>query len=457
MPGSPQFSDDPPPDDVGGAVDDTLMAPVPDAVDRIVEAETMMSVFAAQRFEWIEQMRRDALQDAQQHGPQLTGLIERSIRLELAAALAITESAAGRLIAHADALVNRYPAALTSLNGARMTERHAVELATALDAVVPDFRDQLIAPALALAEHEPLGTFRRKLRALIESVRSATLAERHEWAVQARRVVLEPSEDGMAWLHELLPAVEAHAIYGRLTATAKVLAARPDETRTLDQLRADVLGDILVDGVTDALPPEARGIHATAAVTVPVLALLGVDGEGRHSASVEGVGPIPLQRARELCGAADGWMRVLTHPETGVVLSVGRDRYRPPPELRRLVRWRAETCMAPGCNIPASRCEIDHTVAWDHGGTTALSNLHPLCKGHHTVKHHGRWSVEQVPDASGTLQWTSPTGRRYRVQPERRVPVFVRPDPDVPEPLRIVDQNPLPSARTASLQVLATR
>ena len=75
---------------------------------------------------------------------------------------------------------------------------------------------------------------------------------------------------------------------------------------------------------------------------------------------VEGVGPIPVERARELAGGADAWMRVLTHPETGMVLSVGRDQYRPPPALRRLVKWRADRCMGPGCGIPASRCEIDH-------------------------------------------------------------------------------------------------
>ncbi len=74
--------------------------------------------------------------------------------------------------------------------------------------------------------------------------------------------------------------MEAQAIFDRLTGQAKVLAAHPDETRTLDQLRADVFGDLLIDGVTDSLPPDARGIRATVVVTVPVLALLDPDGDG---------------------------------------------------------------------------------------------------------------------------------------------------------------------------------
>lgn len=169
-------------------------------------------------------------------------------------------------------------------------------------------------------------------------------------------------------------------------------------------------------------------------VTVPALTLLEAerDAQGPRAgvASVEGIGPIPIKRARQLCGAADGWMRVLTHPETGIVLSVGRDRYRPPASLRRLVRWRAGTCMAPGCGMPASRCHIDHTLAWEHGGTTADTNLAPLCQGHHTIKHHGGWKVDQIPGSGGALQWTSPTGRTYRVNPERRTPTFTPSDPN---------------------------
>ncbi len=119
-------------------------------------------------------------------------------------------------------------------------------------------------------------------------------------------------------------------------------------------------------------------------------------------------------------------MRVLTHPETGA----GRTRYRPPASLRRLLRWRATRCMAPGCGIPADRCDLDHTIAWEHGGHTAADNLAPLCRGHHSVKHHGGWRVAHVADHPGALAWTSPSGRRYIVEPERRIPVFRPADHD---------------------------
>ena len=134
-----EYVEDPSPDDEYGRWDDSADPAAVDSVDLVVEAEAMMSVFAAQRFERIEFMRRDALRDAARHGYQLTEVIERSVRLELAAALGMTEATAGHLIAQADALVNRYAAALASLGGARMTQRHAVHLAQELDAVEPEF------------------------------------------------------------------------------------------------------------------------------------------------------------------------------------------------------------------------------------------------------------------------------------------------------------------------------
>lgn len=305
----------------------------PDAVDLVVEVATMMAVFAAQRLERVDALRREALADAAQHGAQLTDVVERGVRLELAAALRMTEHAAGELLVRAEALVRRFPQMLEALSRGSTTERHAEIFVDAMVELEPEFHDVVVPRAVALAEAEAVGTFRRSLRRLIDTVRAQTLAERHETALSRRRVVVEPAEDGMAWLSAYMPAVEAHAIQGRLTAIAKVMTADERETRSLDQVRADVLGDLLIEGDTVAAP-AARGIRASVVVTVPALSLLNDHATpGAEPASVEGVGPIPHARARELCGDADGWMRVLTHPETGAVLSVGRDRYRPPPEL----------------------------------------------------------------------------------------------------------------------------
>jgi hypothetical protein len=439
----------------------------PDAVDLVCEVDDMMAAFAAERFRRIDAMRRSILASESRNGRVLTDVVERGVRLELAAALRMSESVAGDLMAMAESLVNDFPAVLDSLGQARMSERHARHLVTTMLTVESDLHEALVPRAIALAETESLGAFRRSLRRLVEAARYATLEERHAKALEGRRVVLETGDDAMATLLLVLPAVEAQAIFLRATAMAKVFAAVDGETRTLDQLRADIVCDLLIEGQIPDHPAEARGIRASVAVTVPALALLeaaegteaegaeaegaeaeGAEAEGAEAAgagergtagegdsrtsapgapdvdtvpaTVEGIGPIPMSRAVELCGTAGDWMRVLTHPETGIVVSVGRVRYRPPESLRRLVRWRSERCMAPGCGVPASRCEIDHTVDWQFGGQTALANLAPFCKGHHRVKHHGGWEVTQVEGSGGVMSWTSPTGRRYLVEPERR-------------------------------------
>jgi len=388
----------------------------------------MVAVFAAERYRRVAAYRREALADAAGRGRGLIDVVERAIRLELAAALRVTEHAAGLLITQAQALEARYPAVLEALGAARVTERHVHVLIDLLDTLDPSECDALFARAMVLAETEPVGTFRRQLRALIDQTRVETVPERHERALQERRVFVDAADDGMAWLTAYLPALEAHAIHGRLTAIARTVNAADGDDRTLDQARADVFCDLLIDGTCAGHPEAARGIRPSVVVTVPALALLGTptDAVNGGVAVVDGVGPIPIDRARELCGGSDGWMRILTHPDTGAVVSVGRERYRPPPALQKLARWRAARCMAPGCGMPADRCDLDHTLAWEHGGHTALTNLAPLCRGHHTVKHHGGWRVRHLTDAThaGALEWISPYGRRYVVALERTLPTF---------------------------------
>lgn len=409
-----------------------------DSVDLVIEAAAMEAVFAARRLTLIHTLRCELLAaEAAGRGSGVTDLVERSVRLELAAAMRITEHSAGRMIAHADALVTRYPTALDSLSRARITARHAEVLVAGLDALPRELADRLLPEALELAEEHPVGTFRRALQKLIQTVQASTLEQRHHDAVRQRRVVVEHGDDGMGVLLLHAPSVELHAIHGRATAIAKTITAQPSETRTLDQVRADVLCDLLIDGTTESVSAHARGIRASVVVTVPALSLLDDDAAASADpAVVEGIGPIPLSTARELCGGDTSWTRVLTHPETGMVLSVGRDRYSPPPALRRLVRWRADRCMGPGCGMPASRCEIDHQIRWADWGETSLDNTAPFCKNHHLIKDNTDWRMRQLPGTGGAIEWMSPTGRRYVVQPERRVPVF-RPtsptgaDPDV--------------------------
>ena len=66
----------------------------------------------------------------------------------------------------------------------------------------------------------------------------------------------------------------------------------------------------------------------------------------------------------------------------------------------------------------ASRCDLDHTVPFDHDGTpgqTRPDNLGPLGRRVHRAKTHGKWRLEQV--APGCYLWRSPEGFVYLVTP----------------------------------------
>ena len=100
----------------------------------------------------------------------------------------------------------------------------------------------------------------------------------------------------------------------------------------------------------------------------------------------------------------------------------GVSRYRPSAAMDGFVRMRAMTCMFPGCDQPATACDLDHTIPWP-GGPTHPGNLSPKCRKHHLLKtfYGGRdgWRDRQLAD--GTILWTAPTGHAYTSVPGSRI------------------------------------
>jgi hypothetical protein len=242
--------------------------------------------------------------------------------------------------------------------------------------------------------------------------------------------------DGMGTLTWYGTAQQTLAAHDRLTSIADATqrAERQNEDipeeqrRTVSQICADAISDLLIDGVTPA--GTGQGIRGSAMVLVPVLTMMG---KSDAPGFLEGYGPIPADAARDIAGSATSWTRLLTHPETGAVLSVGSEQYRVPADMKRVLNVRDGTCRFPGC----TRSDIDHTRPWEHGGPTDLDNLAHLCRAHHRLKHQTLWAVEQEP--GGILVWTSPAGQTHRTYPETylgppitQVDTPVQPAPETP-------------------------
>ncbi|WP_221584324.1 HNH endonuclease signature motif containing protein [Microbacterium sp. G2-8] len=206
------------------------------------------------------------------------------------------------------------------------------------------------------------------------------------------------------------------------------------DTRTLSHVRADLLSDILVTASPTAHRLHAAGTEATLAelratvqVAIPVAQITTPD-TATAAPTIDEALPIDAESARVLAGQASGWDRLFIAVETGDVMRT--DRYQPTAAQRRMLVARDLTCRFPGCNQPARRSDVDHTVDYARGGETRVGNLGHLCRSHHMVKHHSPWSVMQRD--GGVFEWTSPTGRRYRSDPASRV-MFTEGD-DPPDP-----------------------
>jgi hypothetical protein len=373
--------------------------------------------------------------DTAAHGPAWDDaeLARRTMAAEAGAALRLRANTAGGMIFDASRLNDGLPAFHEALSAGRITWGHALKMLELTLNLPEEVLPRFEAAVLGAAETRTSTQFAKVAVRVRERMHPTTLQERAEVGFATRRVVLRPDTDGMAWLSAYLRADEAQAAYSRLSRIAVDLdadeaaagaatgaaagatagdAAASEQTRTKDQRRADAYRDLLLDGIG----PNGlgHGIRGTVHLTVPALTLLDRSDE---PAILEGYGPIDPETARRIAGTATSWTRILTHPETGCRLSVGKEQYAPPADMRRYLQIRDQTCQGIGCNRRATLSEIDHTQAWNTGGQTNVNNLVHLCKGCHRLKHQSSFRTSQGPN--GVLTWTSPGGKKYTSKPAR--------------------------------------
>ncbi|NQX35535.1 HNH endonuclease signature motif containing protein [Herbiconiux sp. VKM Ac-2851] len=341
----------------------------------------------------------------------------RSLVAEIATTLHLPESTAAQRIDDAEMLCDFLPVTLDALTRGDLTYRHAQAVVRQARTLPEAARGEFEVVALANVHRQTSTQLSSHARLVRERMHPESIDARHREAREERAVWLERERDGMATLVCHLPAVAATAIDDTLDQLGRALRS-PEESRTHAQLRADSFVELLLhrDGDSDAVA-RARGVTANIAVTVPMLTLLG---HSDQPAELHGYGPIDLETARTLTAGAPSLLRILTDPVTGQRLSVGRDRYKVPADLRAAIILDDETCRFPGCTRNADRCDLDHVLDWAKGGESSLANLAALCRRHHTLKHHTDWTVTAAPGRA--LHWTSPSGARHTTEPPDRAP-----------------------------------
>jgi hypothetical protein len=391
---------------------------------------------------------------------------------ELALRLAWSRRAAHRLVQHGRAFDRGMADTGDALARGRIDPVRAGIVADRLDAVALPVAWAVQDQVLAGVDRRTATQVRTDVERALLTVDPDEAAARVRHARSGRRVdrprVLP---DGMASWWAVLPAGEAIRMDRVLDGAARAARAAGDP-RTLDQLRADGLCDLVLrttcpaeiagepgvggsnrdeQGADEpgADEPGARepGVGepvgrtgdrrvrpvAQIRVTVPLSTLLG----GSEPGELAGYGPIDPVTARAL--AADGvWRRLVTDPLSGAVLDLGRTRYRPSRELAEHVIARDRTCVRPGCSADAESCDLDHTREFHPregdpgpGGTTSAANLAPLCRRDHRLKTDGGHDLHQI--SSGRFEWVTPTGMVYAAAPGVAPPASPLP---VPPPSR---------------------
>ncbi|WP_409047371.1 DUF222 domain-containing protein [Microbacterium sp. HA-8] len=430
------------------------------AVAAIAAAEAQaMSVLAraqAVGLERVAEIPRSAGREAE--------LPLRALAAELGACARQPDRSVQRRMNDAHTLVTRFAASFEALAAGAVSVGHVRAIVEhGVKLTDPDIRAAFEIEALERAASTTPGRLGPQLARLVEQVQPTTFAERHKVARKSGGVWVRDVEDGMTELLLRGPAVPVHGIHDMIThiardvlntahaaeaadaaaagaagtgepaAGAGVAGGSIVDSRTLDQVRADVLMEMVLTHRIDTETGEGLGdghgglasIRATVNVTVPALALAGVTDD---PAELVGRTPIDLDTARILAKSVPGWERVLADPITGGVLAV--DRYTRSADLTRHLRVRDPHCRFPGCRMPTHRCDVDHGEDFALGGATDHRNLCALCRRHHTLKGETPWRVKHHP--GGVIEWTSPGGLHYVDTPPPVTIGFVPDTDDAP-------------------------
>lgn len=327
---------------------------------------------------------------------------------EIRTALSLTRKAADAELGMAEDLKTRLPRVWEALLAGEIDLRRAKTIVYGVSHLPPEAARRVVDEIIDDAPGLTSGQIHARLRRLCVQADPEEAARRYEAAVTDRRLVTEATEEGTANLLGLdLPPARVVAVSRRIDRIAKSLKTS-GETRSMDQLRADVLLDLLSGSGTEA---GAGGGMVDIRVGLATLAEL-----DEEPGELAGFGPVVADIARQVAAEQTRaeWRFTTTDPETGRIIT-GTTRRRPSLSQRRAVQSRDQVCVFPGCRMPATECDLDHRTPWSESHATHEDGLQPLCRHDHRLRHSG-WQITRRAD--GSYRWTSPLGHTYTTRPE---------------------------------------
>jgi hypothetical protein len=221
--------------------------------------------------------------------------------------------------------------------------------------------------------------------------------------LEDRRIFAQANPDGTADLLGLQLAPHRVSSVNRRINGIALQLNKTDESRAMDQIRADVFIDLLLGDTGES------GRHGGVEISVDLKTLAELS---ESPGDLAGYGPVIADIARQVAEEQrDTQWRTRVLDENGQVIHAGITRRRPDARLKREILANYPTCTFPGCRMPATECDIDHRDPWSEGGHTSFENNGPLCRHDHVGRHQAGWEYIRLPD--GRHQWTSPLGHTY--------------------------------------------
>lgn len=329
----------------------------------------------------------------------------RGLPEQVAMALSMTKHRAAATIAAAEKLIAHMPKtfALLEKGSIPLTVAERVREATSWlpDAKLPEV-DSLLENAL---EGRNPTQARRITNRTVAKVDQDGHADRAKGGRQGRKVRLRHGDPGTASLAVTSAPVEhALAAYANVDQLARRLKTA-DETRTLDQLRADTMLDLLMG---KQFGGEVR-THCYLYLDATTYA-----GLNNKPAELAGHGLVPAWLAREICsGRKTVFQRIITEPRSGQVAEVGENKHSTTGNVTELVRVRDRECRRPGCTKPAKLTELE--LCEHHDGRTESARI-GTCPADHKLQTVRGW--HHTLEADGSLTVTTPSGETYTSTPE---------------------------------------
>jgi hypothetical protein len=323
---------------------------------------------------------------------------------ELRPALTITRRAADLRLSVAFDLVERLPRVWELLSEGQLDLPRSRVIADGTAHLDVDEARRIVEIVSEKAPRLTTGQLAAWIRRLCVEVDPVQADKRAKRAVGQRALTIEPTVDGTAHIHLWdIPLADAQAVGRRVN--GHMISLRKDgDTRSHDNLRADIALDFLLGA-----DPTNSG-RALFDMKVDLTTLAGLD---EKAAEIPGLGPVVADVARQYADRhhRSEW-QVTIFDDDGNVVDVITTSRRPTRRISRLVNASQPVCSFPGCRMPAKDCDFDHLLPAALGGPTSMRNGGPKCRHDHVLKHRG-WKHRRV---RGNDYWTSPRGHTYKTE-----------------------------------------